>query len=243
MTPAQRLRRLHLDAEEPSGGAATGPWLVTFTDLVSLILGVFVLIYAMQDPRPIVPRAPGHEALPPAIEAPLAPSYLEQVFQRHLAREPALAETRLSLQGERLVLHLPTDLLFADGSAGLEPEGQALLQALAPLLAPLSQGVEVLGYSDPRPYAGTRFLNNRDLSLARALAVAAALQGAGRTRAVSAQGYGSDRLDEAARLAGLDAAAAADPSQLTPDARESLYRLARRVDIAILAAVPPESLP
>lgn len=248
MTPAQRLRRLEAagDDGEAADRAVGGAWLITFTDLVSLVLGFFVLLYAMQDHAPLQPAAPapppaGHEVLPPGLEAPLSLDYLQAVVAQRLAEAPQLAGTVLSRRGERLVLHLPADLLFADGSDALRPEGRSLVTALVPLLASLPQGVEVLGHSDPRLYTGSVFLNNRDLSLARALAVADVLEAAGRGGGVSAQGFGADRLDEAAELAELPADAATAPDKLGEAEQQRLYRLARRVDIAILAARPVES--
>lgn len=92
--------------------------------------------------------------------------------------------------GDRLIVTMPQDILFAVDSAAVRPDLQADLRAVAANLNQYPQTrVEVLGHTDNTGSAAY----NRDLSQRRASAVAAVLIGAGVPAArVSAIGRGED---------------------------------------------------
>lgn len=78
--------------------------------------------------------------------------------------------------GDRLVVTMPQDLLFATDSAAVRPDLQADLRAVAANLRQYpDRRVEVIGHTDSTGDAGY----NRDLSARRASAVASVLIGAG----------------------------------------------------------------
>jgi outer membrane protein OmpA-like peptidoglycan-associated protein len=78
--------------------------------------------------------------------------------------------------GDRLVVTMPQDLLFATDSAALRPDLQADLRAVASNLQQYPQSrIEVVGHTDNTGDAGY----NRSLSQQRAGAVAGVLIGAG----------------------------------------------------------------
>jgi chemotaxis protein MotB len=80
-------------------------------------------------------------------------------------------ETRVERRG--LVVRLLTDrVLFASGSADLQPPATPLLGALARLLAQeVRHPITVEGHTDSRPIASTRFPTNWELSTSRATSV------------------------------------------------------------------------
>lgn len=78
--------------------------------------------------------------------------------------------------GDRLVVTMPQDLLFATDSAALRPDLQADLRAVAAnLQAYPASRIEVIGHTDNTGDAGY----NRDLSQRRAASVASVLIGSG----------------------------------------------------------------
>ena len=93
--------------------------------------------------------------------------------------------------GERLIVNLPQDILFATDSASLRPELQSDLRALAFNLQEFPQTVvQVVGHTDNTGSAGY----NQDLSQRRAQAVAGVITGAGVSPGrVSALGRGEDQ--------------------------------------------------
>ena len=63
---------------------------------------------------------------------------------------------------------LPEIMLFPSGQADLLDEAIAFLDDMAPLLADISNPIEVEGHTDNRPISTVRFPSNWDLSTARA---------------------------------------------------------------------------
>ena len=121
----------------------------------------------------------------------------EDPERRFIAR---LADTNLSDRvkvtqvHEGVHLEVRDNILFAQGSAELKPEGTTLLEDLASIL--LDQGgiISVEGHTDDRPISNQRFPSNWELSSGRATTVTRYLIEKGldpqRLRAV---GYGDTR--------------------------------------------------
>ena len=203
-------------------------WMVSFTDLIALLLAFFVMLFAMSKVEQRkwqnltdalsenlnavreVPAALPTEQLgidPVRQLAGTDLDYLAVLFSQNMAAESLLADGILTRLSDRIVIALPGDLLFAPGSSALAASGQDALAALGELLQHVSNRIEVTGYADPRKPAGD-FVSNWDLSLARALRVAELLERFGYRGLVVARGFGdsrfaalSPRLDPGLRLA------------------------------------------
>jgi chemotaxis protein MotB len=224
--------------ERASGGM--GPaWLLTLADLVALLLAFFVMMYATQrvekgdwdslvkslsqslrteNVRPLPqPSAPENLRLldrPRAIELP----YLQALLEGLRRSEAELADVLFHRLDDRLIIALPSGLLFAPGDARPVAGARERVGHLALILRNVSNRIDVLGHTDPTPLSGAgRFASNRELSLARARSVAAMLREAGYERQLATFGLGSSRSDELAAI--------------EPRARR--YELARRVDIVV----------
>jgi chemotaxis protein MotB len=199
-------------------------WIVSFADLLSLLLSFMVMIFAMSSIErgapggPIEPLAvarlaetvnwPGRE--PPAAAARLSAErarmtraldldYLAAVLQTTLAADRLLGGVVVERRGDRLVLTMP-DLLFAPGESTLPEEVRPALDALAHVLGNLPNRIGILGYADREPVrGGGEYASDWELSLARALAVAERLDQARLGRPVVCYGLadiGYDALGE-----------------------------------------------
>lgn len=95
----------------------------------------------------------------------------------------------------RVVVVLPSDVLFSPGSAALSPEGTAAITSVATALAGLpGRRFQVEGHTDATPIRTKQFPSNWELASARALHVLRAMLGAGMPPArVSAASYGATR--------------------------------------------------
>ncbi len=202
-------------------------WMVSFTDLIALMLAFFVMLFAMSKVEQRkwqnltdalsenlnavreVPAALPTEQLGIDHVRQLAGTdldYLAVLISQNMAADPLLGSGVLTHLGDRIVIALPGDLLFAPGSSKLAASGQDAMVALGGLLRHLDNRIEVTGYADPRkPASG--FVSNWDLSLARALRVAALLERFGDRGEIVARGFGdarfgalSPRLEPARRL-------------------------------------------
>ena len=92
----------------------------------------------------------------------------------------------------RMVLALPTDVLFDSGSARLSKTGKEAAQQVGSVLAAMSRRrVQVEGHTDNMPIHNAQFASNWELASARALVVVRAMMQSGiPSDAVSAASYG-----------------------------------------------------
>ena len=212
-------------------------WLVTFSDLVVLMLAFFVLLFSMTAfqpnaferlsdslagtfgaDRPAVSSAP--DGGPRGVEGLTRPrgqdlGYLAAVLRAAVAADSRLEGARVQWLDQRLVILLPSDLLFAPGDAALAPTARPAVAELGGLLANLRNAIAVAGHADPdesRPDGDAWAL-----SLARATAVARELRRAGYAAPMQAWAHADTRADMLAAM---------------PEAERA--RLRRRVDVVIL---------
>jgi len=198
-----------------AGGRPPGTaWLLTFTDLVALMLTFFVMLFAMSkvehrrwqnlsdalsDNLTAVhgPAAelPDEQLDIENVEAFTATDldYLAALLKGNLASDPLLGGAVLWRLQDRIVIALPGELLFPVGATELAPPGRAALAALGGLLRHVTNRLEVTAYADPRPPGGG-FASNWELSLARALGVARLLVQAGAQGPIVARGLGDSRF-------------------------------------------------
>jgi chemotaxis protein MotB len=92
----------------------------------------------------------------------------------------------------RMVLALPTDVLFDSGSARLSKVGKAAVEQVGAVLSAMSRRrVQVEGHTDNVPIHNAQFPSNWELASGRALVVVRAMTGAGMPAdAISAASYG-----------------------------------------------------
>jgi flagellar motor protein MotB len=151
----------------------TAPVWAVFGDLMSGLLGAFVLI--------LVGVLGVQVQLAANLEAEVKKRQLEE--QRRSALEKALAvplaSGRVTLQNGRI--GISGSVLFSLNSDQLQPEGRQILKSLAaPLKVYLGASGEMMmvsGFTDDRPVreSNTQFADNWELSAQRALTVTRAL--------------------------------------------------------------------
>lgn len=231
-------RRYGRRAEDHKSGSPI--WMVTFTDVMGLMLTFFVMMYAMS-----TPKEEQWESLTETIQTnfnkyygkvqnrgfqetlsieridysrALDLNYLRALMAALIEREGKLGAVALINQGSSLILSLPQDLLFNPGDATVKEEGARALYALADMLSRIKNRVEIIGHTDPRPIATDEFPTNWDLSLKRAASVAAVLQDVGYTQPIIIRGQAAGRYQDL-------------PKSM---AEEHRLNVSRRVDIVIM---------
>lgn len=89
-----------------------------------------------------------------------------------LEKHGLASDVRFSNNAQGLVLTILTDkILFQTDSAVIQPQGQAIINVIAPVLARLPNQIEVEGDTDDVPVRGGPYGSNWALSAARAVAV------------------------------------------------------------------------
>ncbi len=221
-------------------GRSSQAWLVTFTDLVSLMLTFFVLLFSMssvnvdrwEEMTDTLSQSLNPTKTPPIL-TPTAEfnvgtifrrqainlDYLQGIIEETVSHDETLREAQLIRMEDRLVVALPGDILFRPGQAIMTGQARQTMFALGGLLRNIGNRIGVNGHSDPGPPAGAAYASNWELSMARAVAVANALRRSGYGDEISAYGFSDSRYTE------------------LPDMEEEDRRaLARRVDIVIMPA-------
>lgn len=230
-----------MDDESTMQESGTAAWVVTFADLVILMLTFFVLLFSMTtmktetwqafsgafsrtlqvDPgQPVNERSAEYNIAARPVPTAMNLTYLSAVLEETLAGDPLLSQARLAQDADRLLLSLPADLLFGPGGAALEGPGEAAMASLGGVLGSLDNRITVAGHAAPEEDLGSGaggFTSAWELSLARAAAVANALSRAGYVGTAEVMGHGASRQPGVSASASETARAA----------------LARRVDIVI----------
>lgn len=176
-------------------------WLLSYADLVTLLLAFFTTIYAAS-PSARTSTAPtaARAAAPPTASAPPAPRAaatqalddLQARLTREVAADVRLARAEIGRDARGLVVSLPERATFATGQAEMSADTRALLARVAEPLRDVPNGVRIEGHTDDTPMIGARYRSNWELSTARASGVVAFLieQGGIDPARLSAAGYG-----------------------------------------------------
>ncbi len=119
-------------------------------------------------------------------------------YRNLLAKFKALIDAgklKVKIVDGRMVLALPTDVLFSSGKAELSAEGQQAIADVATVLATIrGRRFQIEGHTDNVPIKTRRYPSNWELAAARALNVSAAMRGAGMPgTALSAASFGEFR--------------------------------------------------
>lgn len=214
--------------EEPHKVEKAPIWLVTFGDVVALLLTFFVMLFAttnipsesweavvgtMSDSLQFssagrAPNPQSEKAIPVIeLEAALPAEYLAAVLRDHLGQDEVLKGAIVRRQDARVVISLFGDSLFGAGNATLNEEAREAIYRLGGVVGNIGNQLEVLGHADPTALEGEDFDANWMLSLKRADAVARELQASGYQRNIIVLGLGDSRykrlnanLSEARRL-------------------------------------------
>lgn len=184
-----------LESEDEGGGGEGGGmmrWLITYADLITLLLAFFIVLYAMSrteqikfslvsqalaqnfDSNSIIGSSPGPSIITgmsgvksSAAEA-KSLSQLQAKIQAALKAAQVGNQVSVSTNERGVEVSLNATLLFTPGSAALAPSAVHLLQLIGIALKTVPNDVEVVGYTDSTPIRTTLYPSNWQLSAARA---------------------------------------------------------------------------
>jgi len=224
-------------SSEPPKAASTA-WMVTFADMISLLLTFFVMLFSMStvasEKWEDVVRALEQNLNPGRKTLHVEPTsthdirsvfnkqatdliYLAAVLREQMVKDPTLSRSQVTEYEKYLLISLPGDILFDRGTASVTPSARHALFTLGGLLQNLRNQIDVIGHTDPLPAQGGRFTSNWELSLARAVTVAEELRHFGYRKKIIAYGQGDARFENL--------------SMAIPESQR--FEVARRVDIVI----------
>ncbi|MCG7601967.1 OmpA family protein [Halomonas sp. McH1-25] len=155
------------------GGEDGESWLMSYLDVLTLLITLFVLLLALAgqgSPGATEPAADGDLATPTTPATSQAPA-MNGVQPRHDGVLPQFDGITVSRSAQGLNLRIQDHLLFDSAQATLTEPGRQVLQGIIPLLQRSSGDISVEGHSDSLPIDTPRYPSNWELSSARASAV------------------------------------------------------------------------
>ncbi len=210
------------EPEEEEHNTGADRYLVTYADLITLLLGLFVVLYAAgavdqskfkalskaftqyfraESPK-VLEGGSGvlegnRKGVPEAILMPSNPKSMEEFekeARQSLAGFISRGEITVKRTNAGLVLVFPERLLFKSGRAEVQPEGITALDSISGALNNINFQISIDGHTDSDPIRSFQYESNWHLSNARALNVAYYLIGRGMPEQnLRIAGYGSQR--------------------------------------------------
>jgi len=205
-------------------------WMLTFADLLSLMLTFFVLLFSMNSvqfeswkavvetmtdefnpnrPRIVLEPTPPPDQLTIRKGAGLNLTYLQVLFERAISARPELEGTHVTRVSDGVQISIPAKLLFERKETLLQTGAAKALQELAGTLIQIENRIKVAGHTDAVPISSGRFRSNWELSMTRARIVAGILTDAGYSQPITVLGYADtginkyEGLSSGQRVAGL----------------------------------------
>lgn len=176
-------------------------WMITFVDLVTLLLGFFVIMYSLKSAN--VSKLEKvtqsiHEAvgnISPDKTEKLDYTDFYQTISDYIKSEGLEANTQIRLTKLGVEISTEGSMLFEPGSADLNDSSQNLIAKIASSLMHEPFFIQVEGHTDSAPIATSKYPTNWELSAARAARVARLLISLGiEPTHLNAVGYADTRL-------------------------------------------------
>jgi chemotaxis protein MotB len=167
-------------------------WLISYADLLTLLIGFFVLLLAVS---PI--KAAQFERMAASISggAPAPLEELKDKVDEFITQEGLQQQVLTREESDGLAIEFKDALLFDSGSADIRAEGSKAVASIARMLQTLpKRAVSIEGYTDDVPIHTPRFSSNWELSSQRAINVRTALEQGGVSRErMSVRGFADTR--------------------------------------------------
>ena len=194
-------------------------WLLTFADLVSLLITFFVLLYSMKviDTQrwdemkgsfsgvfsireAIVFHQPDKTTTVEKVDSATADNldYIQSLMMKRFKENKVLqfAAMDRNYELDRLTITLPSSILFESGGVELKKEGQEAMLLLGEVMLYLDNRIEVGGHTDPYPISNIAYPTNWELAMVRSIRVAENLESQGVPGPIVAVSYAASRFDQ-----------------------------------------------
>jgi chemotaxis protein MotB len=197
---------------EPEKAANHERWLLTYADLITLLMIFFVVMYSLArldaakfktlsnslriafgGGKNIIGEYEGSGMVPLPVSTPQELAVAKDDTDDYVTQHGLQNEVNTVVEDRGLVITLQEKLLFEPGQTALNPSARSTLMAMAKLLNTLPNYVRVEGHTDDVP--GGKGLSNWQLSTLRAANIAQLLsdQAGVDPHRISAIGYGDNR--------------------------------------------------
>jgi chemotaxis protein MotB len=180
------------------GTHADERWVISYADLVTLLFGFFIILYATADANEVKFEAL-RQGLAEAFNVPVKEGYtggsifdggtgivpernvagslefdldqIEQLIARRTTEAGLAGKILVTRDDDKIVLRLADNLVFPSASADIRPDALPLLEIVAEAVNQTPNEIRVEGHTDNIPLTTDRYASNWELSSARATAV------------------------------------------------------------------------
>ena len=166
----------HLKPKYLQAGTAQDRWMVSYMDVLTILLIFFVAMAAQSLERPKQKPAAANVAaiVPPKGPArPIVPEGRQKLLDAQKALEQHGLDLRMEPRG--LVISIPQAVLFPSGADQVSSQALPIVAHIASVLREIPNEVSLVGHADAVPIHNRHFKNNWDLSTARSLNLLAVL--------------------------------------------------------------------
>lgn len=179
--------------DRPAGAPA---WMVTYSDLVTLLLTFFVLLLSMANMDPVKFHAakssmkdafgmhkesanieftiPVFPSQPITNFTPVQTQTTEKIYEKVKSQIDSLRLNDdiglIKNDDDSIILRINDSLLFRPGQSELDPKSFPILRNIAEIVLPLPMDLRIEGHTDDIPIQGSQF-GNWDLSVDRSVSV------------------------------------------------------------------------
>ncbi len=174
LKPTKRKKKEEKEKFDPNG------WMITFSDLITLMMTFFVLLFSFNEPNPkkldaISSSAPGLFSLAEsAISQPVPIQEANSLVKENLEiflSENNVKNVEISQDAEGLLITLPTDIIFEKNSAYLSEKSKRIIQRVTSYLNKTNHLIRVEGHTDNTLFNTKGQQDAWGLSLKRAHAI------------------------------------------------------------------------
>ena len=196
-----------------SGRAPTSAgWMLTFADLLALMLTFFVLLFSMNSvqsqeweelvntfaeelnpnrPRVSIEDIEAIESVKDKADRALSLDYLEGIVRARTENSRVLSEVRIGRKYDQLYLSFMGEEVFVEGTvATIKPEVQTALFDIGMALGQIDNQIIIAGHADSRAPLSDRHVSRWEVSLERAHRFASILSDSGYRKPISIAGFG-----------------------------------------------------
>ena len=194
---AEEQEQIPPKKEKPKACPAGAPaWMVTYSDLVTLLLTFFVLLLSMASLDPVrfteassslkdafgIARDPAHvdfaipvlPSSPISDFSPIRQQTTEKIYDKIKSQIDSLRLNNsvgvLKRDDESIVLRISDSVLFAQGETKIAPQSYPVLRSVGDIIQPLPMDLRIEGHTDDNAQTNSPF-GNWDLSVERSVSV------------------------------------------------------------------------
>lgn len=182
----QKIKVDEFEESPFSEGGEKDRYLITYADLITLLLGLFILLYTASNldvqkyenmvnamdnifggDRQTIKVFPEAKSSSASVFGDLKTD-INDLIEKH----NYTSSIKLEENSRGVTIHILEDIVFPSGSAELKKSSKIVLQQLASILRKLPNDIRIEGHTDNVPINTAQFPSNWHLSVARALSTA-----------------------------------------------------------------------